>query len=127
MTRTTVKTPRRRGRSRRKLRKGRVALALTVLALLIVSIVTLVSWLMSGTVGCTRGGGDFRRPVTEAIECGRRDAEKVMSTAPESMERQRALLDIRAREAELRENGHAHAADDYINSATDYLKTHKIL
>jgi len=119
---TTAKRPARRRKQRRKLRKGRVALALTVLAIIVVGIVSLVSWLTSGISGCTRAGGDFRRPVPEAIEAGHRDAEIALSAAPGSMERQDALLDIRARETELRDNGHAHAADDYINAAADYLK-----
>ena len=62
----------------------------------------------------------------DAVETGRHDAEKVLNTHPGSMQRDEALLFIRARENELRSNGHGHAADDYINSAKKILEEHGI-
>ncbi len=76
----------------------------------------------SGEAGTVfRGGGDFRKPVPEAIQAGHRDAAEVLDTPPGSMERDNALLKIRARETNLRKAGFNHAADDYINSARDLL------
>ena len=67
-----------------------------------------------------------RDKVFEAVEAGRRDAEKVLHTAPLSMERDEALLFIRAREHQLRSHGYGHAADDYIEAAKQYLDEHGI-
>lgn len=105
---------------RRRIHKGRVALVLSVVALIVVGVMSLVSRCSDGTV--IRAGGDFRPPVAEAIRAGRADARKVMETAPLSMEREDALLFIRSRENALREAGYAHAADDYINAAKEELK-----
>lgn len=114
----TPRQPRRK--VRRRLHKGRLALVLTVLAIIIVGIMTLISRCSDGSV--VRSAGDFEIPVTDALKAGREDARKVMSTAPGSMEREEALLFIRSREHALRDAGHAHAADDYINSAKEELK-----
>ncbi len=124
MTATTPVKKKNR-RKKRKLHKGRLAIVILAFALLIIVLMAVISRACAETWG-TRAGGDFRRPVPEAIEAGRRDAEIVIHTHAGSMERQRAMLDIRAKEYELRENGYAHAADDYINSATEYLNTHGI-
>lgn len=120
----TARRPQARRKPRRRLHKGRAALLLTIIAIIVVGTMSLVS---RNCTGCARRGGDFRPPVTDAIRCGQRDARKVLSTRPESMERQNALLEIRARETELRDSGYNHAADDYHNAATEFLKTHGIL
>ncbi len=112
-------------RQRRKIHMGRMAIVLSVIALLVIILMAIISRSCSEEWG-TRAGGDFRPAQTEALQAGRRDAAKVLDTHPGSMERQNALFEIKAREGELREAGHAHAADDYINAATDYLKTHGI-
>ena len=103
----------------RRLHKRRVSMALTILALIVVC----VMWLVSRCSDSYRiYGGDFRPPVAEAVRAGREDARMVMATAPQSMEREQAMLFIRSRENELRKAGYAHAADDYINAANDELK-----
>lgn len=119
----TGRKPRRKGG--RRLHRGRVALVLSVLAIIVILIMVCVSR-CSGGDG-VHGCGDFRTPVPEAIEAGRADAVKVLKTAPQSMERDNALLFIRSRESELRSAGYGHAADDYINAANEYLNTHNIL
>jgi len=118
----TRKSPKRK--VRRRLHKGRAALLLSVIAIIVIGIMTLVSRCSDGSV--IRAGGDFRVPVPEAIKAGREDARKVMSTAPQSMEREEALLFIRSREYEMRQAGHVRAADDYINAAKEELKKMKI-
>lgn len=105
---------------RRRVHKGRLTLVLSVIALIVIGVMTLVSRCSDGSV--IRASGDFRPPVADAIRVGREDARKVMSTAPLSMEREAALLFIRSRENELRKAGYAHAADDYINAAKEELK-----
>lgn len=94
--------------------------------LLLAVIVFAAVWLVSL---CSRNKSftnNIRQPLQEAVEAGRRDAEKVLDTAPGSMQRDDALLFIRAREQELRSNGHGHAADDYIEAARVFLEEHNI-
>lgn len=115
-----------RRRVKRRIHRGRMALIVSVLAVIVIAVMVCVSRCSSNNE-IFRSGGDFRRPVPEAIEAGRADAVKVLRTAPGSMEREDALLFIRSRESRLRMAGHGHAADDYINAANDYLNTHNIL
>lgn len=59
-----------------------------------------------------------------AAEAGRRDAVRVAEAAPESMERQEALLAIHARVSAIRAKGYIHAADEYMDAVRSYLRTH---
>lgn len=131
MTQTnTVRKPaarKPRKKVKRKLHKGRVAMALSILAVIVIAIMALLSRCSGDAGHIFREGGDFRKPVPTALEAGRRDAMKVMQTAPGSMERDGALLFIKSREYRLRSAGYGHAADDYINAANDYLLTHGLI
>lgn len=103
-------------RRRYKIHWDRLLAQLILLALIIFVSVWALSFCSSGddtTDGAT--------PVREAVEAGRRDAEKVLHTAPGSMERDEALLYIKSVEHRLRSSGFGHAADDYITSARSYL------
>lgn len=94
-------------------------------SLLLALIVFLCIWFTSLCSGETTAH-ETHETLTEAAEAGRRDAEKVLHTAPESMQRHEALMEIRAREHLLRSNGHAHAADDYIDAARKFLDNNGI-
>ena len=67
-----------------------------------------------------------RQVVKEAVYAGKRDAQKVINTAPNSMERNEILLEIHARETELRQKGFGHAADDYIYTVNKELEENGI-
>lgn len=115
--------PKKRHRRRRRVHRGRLLLVCSVTAVIIISAMTLLSRSCGTGWSFLRGGGDFRRPVATAIERGRADAMKAIEAPAGSMERQKALLGIRALEHRLRQAGHGHAADDYLNAATDMLRT----
>lgn len=104
-----------------KIHYDRLFAQLLLIVLLIFLFVSLISV-------CTSDDSinDGREIERDAVSAGRRDAEKVLDTAPGSMERDGALLFIRAREHELRKNGHGHAADDYIDAARKYLQENGI-
>ncbi len=122
---TPVRRPARKGR--RRIHKGRVAMVLTVLALIIISVMTVLSRCSDDAGDVFRKGGNFRAPIPLAVEAGRSDAMKVVSTTPGSMERDNALLFIKAREHRLRKAGYGHAADDYINAAGRLLVEHGVI
>lgn len=111
-----------RKRVRRRLRKGRVTMALSVLALIVVGIVWLVA-------RCSDSDAirhpELHDPVPEAVAAGREDARKVFETAPGSMERQNALLYIKSRETDIRRAGYPHAAADYLHAAQQELQSLK--
>lgn len=67
-----------------------------------------------------------REQIHEAVEAARRDADRVINTAPGSMERDERLLFIKSQEYKLRSNGHGHAADDYILTVKEILRQHGI-
>lgn len=116
----------RKKKVKRRIHRGRLALVLSIFAFIVILIMAILSRCSGGAGTAFRGGGDFRTPIPTAIEAGRADAMKVLDTAPGSMERDNALLYIKSRESRLRRAGYSHAADDYINSAKEYLKTHNI-
>lgn len=62
-----------------------------------------------------------------AIEQGRLDADKVINAAPGSMDREKAILAIRAREQEILEFGDTAAANAYINAAEQRLDSLNII
>lgn len=126
MTKSAISSKKKRRKGRRRVHKGRLALVISVLALFIVVTMAIVSR-ACGDEEIVRAGGDFRPPVPSAIERGHADARRALAFPAGSMERQDVLFEIHAREYSLRESGHAHAADDYINSATDYLRSHGAL
>ncbi len=114
---------RRKRRPRRRIHKGRLALLCSIAALIVVVVMAVISRACADDLSLMRGGGDFRKPVPQAIERGRSDADKALAAPAGSMERQEAMLAIKAREHKLREAGYGHAADEYINAATDALRT----
>ncbi|MDE6333702.1 MAG: hypothetical protein K2L77_03545, partial [Muribaculaceae bacterium] len=116
--RNVINQPKRK--LRRRVHKGRLAFVLSVLALVVVGIAVMLSRCSDRSL--IGGDSDLHRPAADAVRTGREDARKVMQTAPQSMEREEALLFIRSRENELRKAGYAHAADDYIEAAVDELK-----
>lgn len=112
-----------RRKPRRRIHRGRMLLLCSILALIIIAVMAVVSRSCGTESRLIRGGGDFRTPVPTAIERGRADAQRALRAPAGSMERQKALLDIRAREYRLRRGGDSHVADDYLNAATDLLRT----
>ena len=58
-------------------------------------------------------------PIENAAKC---DAKRV-AEAPDSKERERVLLDIRAKEYALRDKGYNHSADIYIGTIQAALDT----
>ncbi len=106
----------RRKKVRRRIHKGRVSAAMVIVALIVVGIVYAFS-----TDEC-ESPITHRHENVDAVSAGERDAAKVQGLASGSMERQQVLLEIKAREATLRQHGFNHAADDYINSATAHIK-----
>lgn len=113
-----------KSKGRRRIHKGRMAFVLSVFTLVVISIAAILSRCSDGSL--TIGEDDLHKPAVDAVRSGREDARKVMQTAPQSMEREEALLFIRSRENELRRAGYAHAADDYINAAVEELKKQNI-
>lgn len=76
----------------------------------------IVACLLSGA--CTNN----RTVDREKIEAtALRDVSKVMQTSPNTMQREKAVLAIRVRERELRDNGYDEEADIYINIAQTML------
>lgn len=118
---TTSNTHKRKCKKKIKIHYDRLIVQTILLAGLIFLAVWLVSLCSSGN-----DSDDNSEPIKEAVEAGKRDAEKVLHTVPGSMERDAALLFIRSREHTLRMKGHAHAADDYIESARHFLAEHGI-
>lgn len=62
-----------------------------------------------------------------ARESGRRAAEAVAQTQPGSMAREKAILDIRAREYRIRTAGFDAAADAFATAAEEQLKADHII
>lgn len=116
-----------RRRGRRRIHPGRLLLVCSVFALAVIALMAAVSRSCTNELGIVRSGGDFRKPIPSAIERANADANRVLKLPAGSMERQGALIEIRATEHRLRNSGHLHAADDYINTATDVLRTHGAL
>lgn len=50
-----------------------------------------------------------------------RDCERVTATEPNSMQREKAILEIKVRESSLRLNGYDEEADQYIFTARRIL------
>lgn len=99
---------------------------LIVQLLLLAVVVFMVIW---GIAQCSRNnnGAEYNREVIiEAVEAARRDAAKVLDTAPGSMQRDEALLSIKATESKLRQSGYGHAADDYIGTVREILEENGI-
>jgi len=118
---------RRPRRPKRRIHKARLALLCSIAAFIIIAVMAVLSRACGNDLGLMRGGGDFRKPVAEAIERGRADAGKALAAPAGSMQRQEALFAIKAREYRLRAAGYDHAADDYISAATDALRTRGVL
>lgn len=72
------------------------------------------------------GGNALDRPqsaaaLDSAAAYGRRDAAAVADSAATMMERERAILDIRHKEAHMRAMGYDKAADAYIRGAEEIV------
>lgn len=63
----------------------------------------------------------------QASEQGRADAAKAIEAAPGSMERERAILQIRANEQKIKESGDSAAAAAYIRAAEASLDSAAII
>lgn len=102
---------------RRRVHKGRLAIVI-IFALAIGFGIAGIVYLL-----CSNNSIDEspREIIAAAVEAGRADALSAANAAPESMERDEALLFIKARESQLRRNGYSHAADDYISTAQHIL------
>ncbi|MDE6452913.1 MAG: hypothetical protein K2L27_01775 [Muribaculaceae bacterium] len=75
---------------------------------------------------CACGGNPLDRPgssaaLDSAAACGRIDAAPTADPASTTMERERALLDIRHKEAHMRAMGYDKAADAYIRGAEEVI------
>ena len=108
-------------KKRYKVHYDRLIAQLIMLGLIIFVIVWIASFFTSNDENDSNRG-----VIAEAVEAGRRDAEKVLHTVPNSMERYESVLRIKARESELRSKGYGHAADDYIESAKEFISKHNI-
>jgi hypothetical protein len=80
---------------------------------------------------CACGSGkedpDSPKAISEAADCGKADALKVIKAPSQSMEREDAILFIRSRESQLRAAGYVHAADSYIEAAETMLRDSLII
>ncbi len=123
--RTTTTARGTRRKKRRRVHRGRLSIVVLALA----AVIALVVFLFNK---CTGNGADevpavVNEHVAEASACGRQDAQQVLDTQSGTMERQNALLHIKAREYKLRSSGFAKAADDYKKAAEKILKAHHLM
>lgn len=122
-----TKAKKKRKSPKRRLHRGRFSVLVGIFLIFIFLIIVLLS-------KCSDDAGTEFRPdenvtqhIPTAVEAGRNDAKAVVSTSPGSMEREKALLIIKSHESRLRMAGYTHAANDYINAATELLQKHKII
>ena len=120
--RNTAKPKKRRRRV--KVHYDRLFIQLGILAVIIFLIVLLVA--KCDSTGDSDSTDNSEQTYIQAAEAGANDANKALETAPGSMDRDNALLEIRAREHQLRSKGHGHAADKYIESARKVLEEHDL-
>ena len=105
----------RRRKVRRRVHRGRVTMALVIVAL-VVGLVFAFS-----TDEC-ESPITHRHVNAEAVAAAQRDAAAANALQAGSMERQQQLLSIKAKESELRQQGFNHAADDYISTVNSLIK-----
>lgn len=77
--------------------------------------------LLLACTACSGSSDATEAELEAATAAGRRHAEKALSYPAESMERERAVFGIRARETRLRDAGFEACADAYIESAAETL------
>lgn len=77
--------------------------------------------ILSGMLGACAGGDGSRRATEAAEETGRRDAREAMSAPANSMEREKGVFAIRARETGLREAGLDSCANAYARGAYEII------
>lgn len=106
----------RRKKVRRRVHRGRVAGALAILTLIVVGIVLAFS-----TDEC-ESPLTHRHVNAEAVAAAQRDAAAANALAKGSMDRQQQLLSIKAKEAQLRQQGYVNAANDYITTVNSLIK-----
>ena len=113
--------PKGKKKPRRRIHRGRMALVLSILAVIIIVIMYILSRCSNDAGNVFRSAGQQRQVIPTAAQAGREDAMKAVNTAAGSMQRQNALLFIHSRESQMRTAGYNHAADDYITSAREIL------
>lgn len=79
------------------------------------------------TVSCSSNDTQVSENERAAAEYGRADAEKAIQTDPGSMERERAILHIRANEQKIKETGDSAAAAAYAGAAEERLDSAGII
>lgn len=117
-------TRRKRKPAKRRIRKDRLALVLSVFGAFIVLIMFIISR------ACSDGGvvrpAEITMPEPEVITAAHHDARAVETTLSGSMERQKALFEVHVRYSKLRDNGYIHAAEQYKNEVAAYLDSRGI-
>lgn len=78
------------------------------------------------TAACNTGGGGQNTAThtldTTAVRYGREQAIKLMQADPDTLAMRRILLDTRASETRLRQEGLHDSADDYIKGFEDHIR-----
>ena len=112
-----------KGKQKKSAKKIKVHYDRLIFQLVILSIFIFVCvWLFSICTRSCSSDADSRRANPIVIDAARRDVERVVNTSPSTMERDDALLHIRATEHRLRSAGYGHDADDYRNYTHSRLK-----
>ncbi|MCH5220844.1 MAG: hypothetical protein J1F05_00725 [Muribaculaceae bacterium] len=123
--RNSAKKSPQRTRRRRSVRKvshrsaiahWRVWFAIAVIAVVILSFVLIRSVSANDVRQCNEA------EMAAAAESGKTAGEKVLETAPGSMQREEAIFEIRARETEIRAAGFPTAADAFAAAAEEVMR-----
>ncbi len=77
--------------------------------------------IIAGATSCSNGSDATDAELKLTREAARRHAAEVLSHPENSMEREKAILAIRARETRLRDAGFEACADAYITEAAGTL------
>jgi hypothetical protein len=94
-------------------------------SILLIALIATVS--IATACGSKKEDPDSPKSVTEAAECGKVDAMRVIEAPAETMERENAILFIRSRESQLRAAGYVKAAESYIEAAEAVLRDSLII
>ena len=124
--RNTVKKSSQRPRRRRSVREARRRAALRRRNAVIGIIAAIM--LIGVALFLLPAGGHEADSTSEEIEAAGTEAgHAVASTPPNSMERERVVLEIRSRESQLRNAGFPSAADSYAGAAEKAMKDAGVL
>lgn len=77
--------------------------------------------IIAGASSCSNGSDATDAELKLTREAARRHATEALSFPENNMEREKAILAIRARETRLRDAGFEACADAYINEAAETL------